>query len=280
MKCLLSAFADEYDSTLEGQLKMLSETGIGYLEPRFIDGKNISDFNEEEAKELKKRLDDTGIKVTSIGSPLGKIGIYDDFEQHLELTKRVVQTANILDTDKIRVFSFYHHSEDGNVEKYFDTTVEKLSRMIEVADGSGVTLCHENEARVYGETPECCRQLMDALPKLGCVFDMGNFALRGYDPLHAYRLLKDRIKYFHIKDALSIGAIVPPGCGEAKIADILGDFTKDREVIITLEPHLEVFNGLKTLVAPNGEKFVNPYRFSSCEEAFLTAVKKIREIID
>lgn len=277
MRCVLSAFADEYSQSLDKQLQMLRENGIGYLEPRFIDGKNISDFTENDAKELKKRLDDAGVRISSIGSPLGKIGINDDFAPHLEATKRTLQTANILDTDKIRVFSFYVGKT--NIEQHFGKVTERLSLMLDEAERAGVTLCHENEGGVYGETPDHCRQLMDALPQLGCVFDMGNFALKGYDPIYAYGLLKDRIKYFHIKDALAAGAIVPPGLGEAKIAEILGDFTKEREVMITLEPHLETFDGLGKLVNPDGKQFDNPYKFASKEEAFLAAIKAIKEII-
>lgn len=277
MRCVLSAFADEYSQSLDKQLLMLRENNIGYLEPRFIDGKNISDFSENKAKELKKRLDDAGIRISSIGSPLGKISVNDDFAPHLETAKRTLQTANILDTDKIRVFSFYVGKT--NIEQHFEKVAERLSLMLDEAERAGVTLCHENEGGVYGETPDHCRQLMDALPRLGCVFDMGNFALKGYDPIYAYGLLKDRIKYFHIKDALAAGAIVPPGRGEAKIAEILGDFTKEREVIITLEPHLETFDGLGKLVNPDGKQFDNPYKFESREAAFLAAIKAIREII-
>ncbi len=46
---------------------------------------------------------------------------------------------------------------------------------------------------------------------------MGNFVLDGHDPIKAYNLLKDHVEYFHIKDSLYAGTIVPAGKGEAKI---------------------------------------------------------------
>ena len=109
---------------------------------------------------------------------------------------------------------------------------------------------------------------------------MGNFVLDGYKPYpDAYLLLRDYIEYFHIKDALYAGAIVPPGLGEASIAEILkahseiakGDF------IITLEPHLQTFTGLNALV---GKGFDNPYKFESKEAAFTEAVKCIKGIVE
>ena len=131
----------------------------------------------------------------------------------------------------------------------------------------------------YGESPEACLDLMEAFGgKLKAVFDMGNFKLGGYDPLKAYELLRPHIEYFHIKDGLSAGAIVPPGKGEAKIREILEAFIKDadRDIVVTLEPHLELFSGLNSLT---NSKFNNPYKFESTEAAFLCALNELRGIL-
>ncbi len=278
-KIIMSAFADEYSKDIDTQLSMLNEHGIGYIEPRFIGDKNIADLDKNEAKELKKKIDDAGIRVSSIGSPLGKINLDDDINVHLEKTKRVCETACILGTDSIRVFSFY--LRDGQpASAVRNEVIEKLGKMIDIAVSAGVDFCHENEARIYGESPENCLDLMKTFDgKLKCVFDMGNFVLDGFKPYpDAYMLLRDHIKYFHIKDALFAGAIVPAGCGEASIGDILKahkEYT-DSDFIVTLEPHLETFSGLNQLV---GKKFDNPYKFNSAEEAFVTAINKLKEII-
>jgi sugar phosphate isomerase/epimerase len=152
--------------------------------------------------------------------------------------------------------------------------------MIDIADDFGITLCHENEAKIYGESPENCLELINTFSgKLKAVFDMGNFVLDGYNPFDAYKLLKSHIEYFHIKDALQKGAIVPPGKGEAQIKDIFSayktEFSKD--VFATLEPHLQTFDGLNQLV---GKTFDNPYKFDTKEIAFDTALKNIKEILN
>ena len=258
---------------------MLSENGIKYIEPRFLCGKNVAELTNDEAKDASKKLFARGIGVSAIGSPLGKINLADDFDEHLEKARRVYEIANILGAKNIRMFSFY--LRDGkSAEECRGEVMDKLGKMISLADSFGVTLCHENEAKIYGESPERCLDILREFGgKLRAVFDMGNFVLDGYRPYpDAYEILKEYIEYFHIKDALYKGAIVPTGLGEASISDILKAHSEiaDKEFFITLEPHLETFDGLNALV---GKSFDNPYKFASKEEAFLTAIKKLKELI-
>lgn len=276
-KILLSAFTDEYCKDIDAQIQLCREQQIPYLEPRFIGNQNIADLTAADAGVLKKKLGD--IKVSSIGSPLGKINLADDFHAHLEKAKRVFETANILETQNVRMFSFYLH-EGKTRRECRGEVLDKLGQLLELAKKYDVVLCHENEAEIYGESPEMCLDILEAFHgELKCVFDMGNFVLGGFDPLNdAYPKLKEYIQYFHIKDALAAGAVVPPGCGEGSIQAILQQFLADfnRDVIITLEPHLQTFDGLNALV---GRSFDNPYKYETQEAAFLDALAKIRGII-
>ena len=135
-RIILSAFADEFSSDIDTQIKMLSENGIGYIEPRFIGEKNISELSEIETKELKSKLNFANIGVYSLGSPLGKIKLSDDIEAHMELLRHVCKLARIFGTDKIRMFSFYEAYESE------ETVFDLLRRMIEIADSEGVKLYH------------------------------------------------------------------------------------------------------------------------------------------
>ena len=108
---------------------------------------------------------------------------------------------------------------------------------------------------------------------------MGNFVLDGFKPYpDAYKLLGDYIEYFHIKDSLYAGAIVPPGKGEAQIKDILSDYKLNgkKDTFITLEPHLQTFSGLNALV---GKTFENPYKYKNQQEAFTDAVINLRSLL-
>lgn len=275
---LISAFADEYSSDIHTQIAVLKENGINYLEPRFIDGKNVSELTSIQAADLAKALCAADIGVSAIGSPLGKVNLADDFAAHLEKTKRVCDIAAILGAKNIRMFSFYMPEGASRADCYQEV-IDRLGKMLDIADEHGVTLCHENEAKIFGESPEDCLKLIKAHGgRLRAVFDMGNFVLDGYRPYpDAYELLCDYVEYFHIKDALYAGAIVPPGLGEASIKEILTAHSgiSAKPFFATLEPHLQTFTGLNSLV---GKSFDNPYKFENERVAFLCAIKNLKEL--
>jgi hypothetical protein len=124
-------------------------------------------------------------------------------------------------------------SDEENKKVVYDN----LTRLLDLADEYGVVLCHENENKIYGESPARCLELMEHFGgRLKCVFDMGNFVLDGHEPYpYGYELLKEHIAYFHIKDSFAEGAIVPAGCGNAHIEEILN---AQRDVTYYMLSHL------------------------------------------
>lgn len=276
---ILSAFSDEYADSLEEQLYALRHFGFAYMEVRFLDGKNISVMSREEILEAKKRIDAAGIKVSAVGSPLGKIRLDEDMNAHLVTAKRVFEYANILGAKYIRIFSFYP-PEGKDITTMKDEVLSAMEKLVALAREYGVTLCHENEAEIYGAVPERCKELLDHFSgEVKCVYDMGNYVLEGVDPFPAnYELLREYIAYFHIKDALYEGAIVPAGFGNAKIKEILDAhkaYAKD-DFFISLEPHLQTFSGLNALV---GRSFTNPYQYEDSKASFADAVAKLSALI-
>lgn len=276
-KFLLSAFADEYSASLDKQLEGLSLSGIRMIEPRFIDGANIAAISAKEATRVAKILDSAGISVYSVGSPIGKIALDGDHAAHLDSARQAFENAAILSAKRVRVFSYYLPTGVSRTDARREV-IDRLGTLLELADEYGLTLCHENEARIYGESPADAHDLITSTGgRLRAVFDMGNLALMGYDPMSAYRLLAPYIEYFHIKDALSAGAIVPPGLGEAMIPEILRLHAEDRaNTVLTLEPHLETFSGLGRLT---DSTFDNPYKYETPESAFLDAAARLKKII-
>ncbi len=275
---LISAFADEYSHDPLLQVQTLKSHGFKYIEPRFINGKNVADLTEDEARELRTLFDENGISVYSIGSPLGKISIEDDLDAHLVRAENCFRVANILGASRIRMFSFYL-PEGKSREECRDDVLYRVGALLDLADKYNLILCHENEARIYGETPEYCLDLFRHFGgRLRCVFDMGNFVLDGCRPYpHGYELLCEYIDYFHIKDSLPERAIVPPGLGKACIAEILAAHkARGNDFVITLEPHLETFAGLNSLV---GSTFENPYKFDNEQVAFDEAANRLIKIV-
>ena len=278
-KIILSAFADEYSADFTEQLEGMRSFGIDYVEVRGVDGKNVSLLSKDEVKEAKRTLDYYGMGASSIGSPIGKIQLDGDLDAHLEMSKRVFETANELGAKYVRMFSFYA-PEGESILNYKDKAFSELARLAALAKSHGVVLCHENEAKIYGDVPARCREIYDFFGgEIKTVFDMGNYVLEGVKPYaEGYGLLRDTIAYFHIKDALAAGAIVPPGCGEADIKEILASHVKyfEGDFFVSIEPHLQLFSGLNALV---GRKFDNPYKYHDPKEAFTDAVNKLKELL-
>ncbi|MBR5237038.1 MAG: sugar phosphate isomerase/epimerase [Clostridia bacterium] len=247
---IITGFADEISSDIDVQFAHLNRLGIRWFEPRGIDGKNIADLTIDEAKELKRKMDVAGVRASSIGSPIGKISITDPFEPHLAKLCHVLELAKILETSFVRVFSFYIPQGD-NRATWRNEVMARMKKMAEVAEAEGITLLHENEGGIYGDEAKDCRDILDTVnaAALGCVFDPGNFAYYGHEAYpEAFALLKDKITYFHIKDAKRGGEIVPAGEGDGCIKEVLSQVAeRETPYFLSLEPHLGNFAGLDKL---------------------------------
>lgn len=246
----ISGFADEIAADFETQLMGLSELGIRYIEVRGVSGKNISTLTKDELRETKRSLEHYGIQVSSIGSPIGKISLTDDFAAHLEMTKRIIETAHQLSSPYIRIFSFFM-PKDEDPALHRSEVLDRLGAILELAEGSGLTILHENEKEIYGDNAERCLDLMTTLdkPYFGCAFDPANFVQCGVDVFpHAYELLKPHIRYLHIKDAMVDGKVVPAGLGIGKVKEVLKAVKAEGyEGFLSLEPHLGDFAGFAAL---------------------------------
>ncbi len=284
VKFYLSAFADEAGGGIESQINALTAHGMTHIEPRGLDLGNISLYTVEQAKELKKILDGNGIGVSAIGSHYGKIEITDDFAPHFEDFKNCVEVANILETKRIRMFSFFF-TKGQSLEEYRDEVFERLDKMCNYSYNNGVFCCHENEKDIYGDIDTRCLEILKTFEgKIKGVFDPANFIQCGVDILPAYDLLKDYIDYFHIKDCLFEGGKVrPAGLGDANIVELLKRAAADKNgnCFLTLEPHLKVFEGLKDLEGDGGtaEQLKDDYTYPSNRVAFDAAADALDDCL-
>ena len=115
----LSAFADEVTEDFRGQVEFLAKEKVGYIEPRFINKKNIMDLNQGELKEARQMIQDHGLKVSAIGSPIGKVKLDEPWEPHLDKFKHAVDLAQFFATPFIRMFSYYA-PEGKDIDDYRD----------------------------------------------------------------------------------------------------------------------------------------------------------------
>lgn len=252
-KFTLTGFADEIDPALSVQMDVLDRLDIHYIETRGIDGKNISEYTPAEAKTIHARLKDRGFAVSALGSPIGKIGVNDPFVPHLDNFRRLIDVAHELDTRYIRMFSFYTpQGEDPDACR--DEVMQRLSALVEANRGSGVTLLHENEKAIYGDTPERCLDILKTFDgEILCTYDPSNFVQCGVDNEAAFRMLAPYVRYLHVKDSVYVhnservdhgfenvsDAHRPAGQGDGKVAWILSQLAQSGyEGFASIEPHL------------------------------------------
>lgn len=271
------AFSDEASPNIDKQIEALLKNGLNGMEIRNVDGVNVSDITLEKAHEVKEKLDKNNLCVWSIGSPIGKISINGDFEAHLTKFRHTLKVAKILGTNNMRIFSFYIPKGE-EPEKYKNDVIQRLKQFCEIAAEYGITLCHENEKGIYGDTPERCLEILESVPALEGIFDPANFIQCGVDTAAAWQMLKDKIYYMHIKDALPDGKVVPAGKGIGNIQSITDDFIKNGGHSFTIEPHLTVFTGLKDLERA-GEKTETAFVFASAGEAFDCAAESFKNLL-
>jgi len=268
-KITLCAFSDESSSVFEEQIEALLRNNIPYMEMRNVDGKNVKKLTLDEAKAYKKRLDDKGLAVWSLGFPLGKSEIADDFQIVEDTLRHLCELAQIFETNKIRMFSFHHATEER------EEVLSRLRRMVEIAGEYGVGLYHENEKGIYGDIAARVQDIIDNVPGLYHVYDPANFLQVGESAADTLRLFHDRADYFHIKDVIAeTGELVPAGYGDGNIQKLVADIKSDK--VLTIEPHLKVFDGFAQI---DETQMKHKFHFQSNVEAFDAAVSAIKAVL-
>lgn len=273
------AFADEAGSSLDSQIAALVRNGLSGIELRNVDGESVSALSIAKAREIRRMLDDHGLITWSAGSPIGKIGIRDAFAPHLDQLRHTLDVANELGAKHLRMFSFFMpKGEDPAL--YRDEVMERLSRMAEAAEGSGVLLCHENEKGIYGDVAPRCLDILASIPQIRGIFDPANFIQSGQETLSAWEMLKTHIEYMHIKDALPDGNVMPSGCGAGHVPQIVREFIAMGGQHFTIEPHLTIFSGLKALEREGEKSGVGQvYAYENSDAAFDAACKAFQTIL-
>ena len=274
----LYAFADEASATLSGQIAAMQRNGLNGLEIRNVEGTNVSDLPLDTAKEIAARLSDAGLVTWSIGSPIGKIRVTDDFNAHRDRFLHTLEVADILNAKNIRMFSFYP-GEDMEMGEFHDKAFERVNALLDAAKDTDIDLCHENEKGIYGDIAVRCAELHEAFPRLKAVFDPANFIQSGQETLLAWALLKKYVKYLHVKDALSDGHVVPAGNGIGHVKEILTDFIQRGGTDLTIEPHLKVFDGLNELERDSARSAVGGFLYDSNDEAFDAACSALNALL-
>lgn len=270
----ISCFADEISPDLNEQINIMKKNDVKFVELRSVWNKNVLDLSPDELDKIKEGFFSNGIRVSSIGSPIGKVNIGEDFAKELDRFERAVEIALKMESRYIRIFSFYMSKDKTDyvskdrAELYGGIVIDRLKQMLDFSIKHNLILLHENEADIYGETSGRCLKLFNSLHSnsFRAVFDPSNFVVAGEDVLEeSFSRLKEHIEYIHVKDSLKgTGEIVVAGCGDGRIKYIFNELRCKDGMFVSLEPHLA-----------NAGK----YRGFSGPELFVKDLEALRDIL-
>lgn len=256
---LISGFSDEAanEKLAVQQYVAFAALGLRYHSLRFIDVgngiKNVMQLQDDEIQQLIKMQGDYGLKVSSIGSPIGKVKLRDEddgtqnryvpFDKYLrEDVERACELAVAFNCKLVRGFAFYH-PKGTDPQLHLDQVCDQLGQIAESCDRHGLTFGLEVEANLVGQTGELLAEIHRRVnhPAMLTIFDAANIVTQGFtaDEVYAqYLAMKPSLGWMHIKDyhdpsprgriehvdEASLNHFVPADCGDSGHEAILRDF--------------------------------------------------------
>jgi 3-dehydroshikimate dehydratase len=238
----LSAFADEISPDLETQIEVLLSEKIHFIDFRAAWNTNVLDLSDEQVIRARELLNGRGIQVAAIGSPIGKVPIDTPFEEYMQRFERALAVAEMFGTRYIRIFSFYPSSNQSDTVAHREKVLHFLHEMTARASAAQVTLLHENEKGIYGDTIARNVDLLQSIdhPCFRAVLDPANYLQCQQVPYpDAYEAIRPWLSYVHVKDVAPDGTLVVAGEGAAHWRELLQRLRADGySGCLSLEPHL------------------------------------------
>ena len=266
----LSGFGYEIDPDPAVQAAVLLALGASHIEVRSAWGTNVSELEPEQVARLKEILDEKGLKVSAVASPVGKVDVSLPVEHEVERLRQIISVARGLDTQYVRIFSFFR-AEGRSAEDIREDVLVRMGALAALAAESGVVLLHENEKGIYGDTPQRVLDIMESVnsPALRIAWDNANFVQVGVKPYtEGYAMLRPYLEYFQVKDALATsGEVVPSGEGDGELDATIAALKADGYAgFASLEPHLASAHELGG--------FSGPAAFGAAARAFAALAAK------
>ncbi|MCE2489597.1 MAG: sugar phosphate isomerase/epimerase [Anaerolineae bacterium] len=245
MSVTLSAFGDEIATDLDEQLAVLKELRIPGLDLRAAWGINVLQLTDDQARQARKVCDNAGIRVSALGSPVGKSALADPIALDEQRIHRLIEIGDILACSHIRIFSWYPDDTSGNdhYDQFVPEVIERLGALTAIAADAGFTLLHENERHIVGDRPERVQAFADAIdnPHFRLIWDPANYVQVGVlNCMQYFDAQAERIDCVHVKDSLADKRVVPAGQGEGQFPELMA-VLRERGFsgVLALEPHLK-----------------------------------------
>src|SRR3954464_8521200 len=220
----LSGFIDEISPDFTEQCAVAADLGLKYAEVRSAWDINLLHLKPEQLTTVKETLADHGLAVSSIGSPIGKVFIDEDFGPHLERMRHAADVAHELSAPYIRIFSFFLRP-GTNPADHRGEVIERMRALARVAEDADVVLLHENEKDIYGDVPSRCLDVVRSVdsPHLRLPGGPAHFVRGGgHRYTRGVQKLRPHVEYVQIKDALAAdGSVVTAGNGDGEVPETI-----------------------------------------------------------
>lgn len=265
---VLTGFCDETceDKNLERQFAVAAALGLEWISLRFYNlgagVKNILAADQSDLDQIKSLLDKYGLRISSIGSPIGKINLHDiqdgtpnqfrSFDSYLDQeVERICAIANFLQSPLVRGFSFYHPRGTAP-QQHVAEAASRLQAIAQRCRAKSLIFGLEVEANLIGQTGELVQQLVSQAdaPNLVSIFDGANLVVQGLSASAVWReylAMRGSLGWVHVKDYQSdskgigeragttsghvdeesLSEFVPVGLGDAAYQQVLPDLKRE-----------------------------------------------------
>lgn len=288
----LSGFADEAAEDVEGQIRATRMLGWPCIEARSINRVNIHDLPESDFDDVRRKLDEAGIRINCFGSTIANWSksIEEPFSETLAVVERAIRRMRVLDVPFVRIMSYAILMDaagralpDQKKEERFRRLREICNRFLDV----GITPVHENCMNFGGMSWEHSLEMLAAVPGLKLVFDTGNpgitpdfrqaFPYPNQDVMECYARLRGHIAHVHIKDGVRDPATGKeqyffPDEGKCEVAAIVKELLRSGyDGDFSIEPHMAVVFHDAKVSSPEQMRFDNYLEYGQRFQRLLDA---------
>jgi sugar phosphate isomerase/epimerase len=199
----IAAITDEISQDPTVAAAMVREFNGEGLEIRSVWEKGPHELDDTDSTRLKEIAKAYGLRICGIASPVFKchLGVAEEEREHIDILRRCIALARALDTDLIRVFTFWQQPGPPP----WELIAEKFQEPLHLAVQEGITLGIENERSTMAASARGVADFLALMnhPHLRAIWDpaneQGNPEGGGAFP-RGYERLKPWIVHVQLKD--------------------------------------------------------------------------------
>lgn len=240
----IAAISDDVHSVFAEAAAIGADYGLDGLAVRNVSGVNVLALDDSEVRDIRSAAHHRNLEISAVTSQLGRDLLVESDDSDLsDRFLRLTEVARSLDCSLIRVFATWIGGKDP-VGAWSSrpphpvprVVVDRLQRLAELADRTGMTLMLELEGASYVGTLAEARDVLARVdsPALAICWDVCNGWWSGEHPL---------------KDALPLAADLP--IVDVQTKDVRADSTDpDRAGLVQVDltsgdlPYAQVIDGL------------------------------------